>query len=126
VESEEELAVANNVCIAVIEHLNKFNIRVGTQCPSDNIQTFFARTNLGLFEQNHYAWIVLHGTVQTSRPNGLAEPSKHSLMLLCVVDLGALEGVAGVDVDGLPGGVEVEGAEAFAVTVAGLFDAAKG
>ena len=30
------------------------------------------------------------------------------LQLLCVVDLGALEGVAGVDVDGLPGGVEVE------------------
>src|ERR1700679_2547917 len=46
--------------------------------------------------------------------------------LLRVVDLGALEGVAGVDVDGLPGGVEVERAEAFAVSVAGLLDAAEG
>ena len=44
--------------------------------------------------------------------------------LLGVVDLGALEGVAGVDVDGLPGGVEVECTEAFAVAVAGLLDAA--
>ena len=47
-------------------------------------------------------------------------------MLLGVVDLGSLEFVAGVDVDGFPGGVEVECAEAFAVAVAGLFYAAEG
>ena len=48
------------------------------------------------------------------------------VVLFGVVDLGALEGVAVVDVDGFPCGVEVEGTEAFAVAVAGLFDAAEG
>ena len=45
---------------------------------------------------------------------------------LSVIDLGALEVVAVVDVDGLPCGVEVNGAVAFAMAVAGLFDAAEG
>src|SRR5690348_1109320 len=48
------------------------------------------------------------------------------IALLRVVDLGALEFVAVVDVDGFPGGEEVEGAQAFAVAVAGVLDAAEG
>src|SRR6185437_6003785 len=43
------------------------------------------------------------------------------------VNLGALEFVGVVDVDGFPGGVEVEGSgSAFAVAVAGLLDTAEG
>ena len=46
--------------------------------------------------------------------------------LLRVVDLGALEFVAVVDVDRFPCGEEVDGAVAFAVAVAGVLDAAEG
>src|SRR5215831_11378285 len=46
--------------------------------------------------------------------------------LLCVVDLRALELVAVVDVDGLPGREEVDGSVAFAVAVAGGFHSAEG
>src|SRR5208337_4511817 len=51
---------------------------------------------------------------------------KAAVSSLRIIDLGALELVGVIDVDGFPCGEEVEGAEAFAVAVAGVLDAAEG
>src|SRR6185312_3922959 len=61
------------------------------------------------------------------RLKGLSRACRIFSDLLPGVNLGALEFVGVVDVDGFPGGVEVEGSgAAFAVAVAGLLDSAEG
>src|SRR6185312_3179875 len=61
------------------------------------------------------------------RLKGLSRACRMFSDLLPGVNLGALEFVGVVDVDGFPGGVEVEGSgAAFAVAVAGLLDSAEG
>src|SRR5580658_1004635 len=44
---------------------------------------------------------------------------------LCVVDLRALQSIAGIDVHRLPRRVEVERAQSFAVAIPGLLDSSK-
>jgi hypothetical protein len=62
------------------------------------------------------------GDINSTRIAG----TESSRCLFCIIDLRALQLIGVVDVDGFPGGEEVEGAEAFAVAVAGVLDAAEG